>query len=100
MSVRLANVKGRASVVLGGRLVDVERASGGRFPADRMAAVQRWDAFVEWARGLREGDAEAPLNEDDLGPPVPRHAKVFGIGPHYRDNTGASGLERPQLPRL
>ena len=80
MSVRFANVKGRASVVLGGRVVDVERISGGRFSADPMAAVHRWDAFVEWARGLREGDAGAPLDEVDLGPPVPRPAKVFAIG--------------------
>ena len=100
MSVRLANVKGRASVLLGGRLVDVERASGGRFPADPMAAVQRWDAFVEWARGLREGDAEAPLNEVDLGPPVPRPAKVFAIGLNYREHAGEAGLELPKTPMV
>src|SRR5947209_6625487 len=47
MSVRFANVKGRASIVLGERLVDVERASGGRFSADPMGAVHRWEAFVE-----------------------------------------------------
>src|SRR5437764_7766037 len=100
MSVRLANVKGRASVLLGGRLVDVERASGGRFPADPMAAVQRWDAFVEWARGLREGDAGAPLDEVDLGPPVPRPAKVFAIGLNYREHAGEAGLELPKTPMV
>src|SRR2546425_5528708 len=87
MSVQMANAKGRASVVLGGRIADVERASGGRFSADPMAAVQRWDALVEWERGLAEGDAEVVLNEVDLRPPVPRPAKVFAIGLNYREHT-------------
>src|SRR5206468_3435503 len=60
----------------------------------------RWDAFVEWARGLREGDAEAPLNEVDLGPPVPRPAKVFAIGLNYREHAGEAGLELPKTPMV
>jgi len=100
MSVQMANAKGRASVVLGGRIVDVERASGGRFSADPMAAVQRWDALVEWARGLAEGDAEALLHEVDLGPPVPHPAKVFAIGLNYREHTQEAGLELPKTPMV
>src|SRR5438128_3527345 len=100
LSVRLANVNGRASAVLGERLVDVERASGGRFPADPMVAIHRWDALVEWARGLREGDAEAALDAVDLGPPVPRPAKVFAIGVNYREHAKEAGLELPKTPMV
>jgi 2-keto-4-pentenoate hydratase/2-oxohepta-3-ene-1,7-dioic acid hydratase in catechol pathway len=98
MSVRFANVKGRASAVLGDRLVDVERASQGRFSADPMAVIQRWDAFVEWAHGLREGDSEAGVRESDLGPPVPRPSKVFAIGMNYREHAREAGLELPKTP--
>src|SRR5919197_4584922 len=84
MGVRLANAHGRGSLVVGSGLVDVERASTGRFSPDPMALLERWDVFLDWARGLHEGHAEAPANEGDFGPPVPRPRKVFAIGVNYR----------------
>ena len=52
MSVRLANVNGRASVLIGACAADVERTSKGRFASDPMAALQQWPAFLDWAHGL------------------------------------------------
>ena len=37
--MKIANVSGRAHLVVDGRLVDVEKASGGRLPADPTALV-------------------------------------------------------------
>ena len=48
--MRFGNVGGRMQLVVGDGLVDVEAASGGRVPADPVAALERWDALVEWAR--------------------------------------------------
>lgn len=98
MSVRLGNVKGRASVLVGNGFVDVERASNGKFPADTMAVIRQWESFVAWARGLRGADATAVLIETDLGPPVPRPAKVFAIGMNYGEHAKEAGLEIPQTP--
>ncbi len=98
MSVRLANVKGRASVLLDNRFVDVERACNGKFPADPMAVIQRWDAFVDWAHGLRDSDAETSVRDGDLGPPVPRPSKVFAIGMNYREHAKEAGLDIPKTP--
>jgi 2-keto-4-pentenoate hydratase/2-oxohepta-3-ene-1,7-dioic acid hydratase in catechol pathway len=98
MSVRLANLRGRASLVLGDRLCDLERGSGGRLPSDPMAALERWDAVCEWARGRDPGDADTPLDERDLGPPVPRPAKVFAIGMNYRAHAREAGMEIPKTP--
>jgi 2-keto-4-pentenoate hydratase/2-oxohepta-3-ene-1,7-dioic acid hydratase in catechol pathway len=100
MSIRLANVAGRASVVLADRVADVERASGGRFPADPTAVLARWDAFASWAAGLRPGDATAVLDEAALGPPVPRPAKVFAIGVNYREHVKEAGLDLPTTPMV
>jgi 2-keto-4-pentenoate hydratase/2-oxohepta-3-ene-1,7-dioic acid hydratase in catechol pathway len=85
-------------VRIGERLIDVERRSNGRFSADPMAALQQWEAFAGWASGLREGDADAVLNEADLGPPVPRPWKVFGIGMNYRAHAQEAGLPIPNTP--
>jgi len=98
MSVRFANIKGRGSIVIGKGVVDVERASQGRFSSDPMSAIHKWEAFVSWAAGLREGDAQSAVDETELGPPVPRPAKVFGIGMNYREHAKEAGLEIPKTP--
>ncbi len=97
-SVRLANVDGRASLLVDGCVVDVERASAGRFAADPMAALRAWDAFAAWARGVRPDASAAAVDETRLGPPVPRPAKVFGIAINYREHAREAGLEVPETP--
>ena len=98
MTVRLANARGRASLVVGDRLIDVERVSQGKFGADPMAALADWAAFAAWARGVKAPADGAPVNEIDLGPPVPRPQKVFGIGMNYREHAKEAGLDIPSSP--
>lgn len=98
MSIQLANVNGRASLLIGGRVADVERTSKGRFSSDPMAALREWSDFFTWAQGVRESEATAALREADLGPPVPRPAKVFAIGMNYREHAKEAGLDIPQTP--
>ena len=100
MSVRLVNVRGRASLLVGESVLDVERASAGRFAADPMAALADWGRFADWAAGRRAGDAEGPLVETDLGPPVPRPRSVFAIGLNYRDHAREAELELPKQPMV
>jgi len=96
--MRLVNVQGRAGLLIGDAVVDVERRSGGRFAADPMAAVAAWGALADWSAGLRRGDGDAALEETLLGPPVPRPAKVFAIGMNYRAHAEEAGLEIPRTP--
>ncbi len=98
MSVRLANLAGRAVLFAGKGATDVARASGERFSADPMEVLRRWDAFVEWASEITEATATTPYAETDLGPPVPRPSKVFGIGMNYRAHAAEAKLEIPQAP--
>src|SRR5215471_16869682 len=100
MSMRLVNAAGRAGLVIEDRLVDVERASQGRFAPDPMAAIRRWDAVAEWARGVGPGAAAAALDETLLEAPVPRPAKVFGIGVNYRAHAAEAGMEPPKTPMI
>jgi len=96
--VRFVNAAGRAGVQLAGGVVDVERASAGRFGADPMAALASWDELRSWAEGLRAGAGEAPLDERTLGPCSPRPAKVFGIGLNYKSHAAEAKLELPKQP--
>jgi len=98
MSIRLANVRGRAALLVGDGMIDVARASGERFSSDPMDALQKWDAFADWARERTANDPTAQFVETDLGPPVPRPSKIFGIGMNYRDHAAEAKLEIPKSP--
>ena len=92
--MRLANVDGRAHVVLDGRLVDVERVTLGRLPSDPMAVLGRLDEL---------GDVVVPddaprLDEVPLGPPVPRPQKILAVGLNYLGHARESGAEPPDEP--
>jgi len=92
--MQIANLSGRAHLVVDGRLVDVEKASGGRLPADPTALVSSLDSV---------GDLEIPddapaLEGAKLGPPVPRPSKILALGLNYRAHAEESGLQPPDEP--
>jgi 2,4-didehydro-3-deoxy-L-rhamnonate hydrolase len=94
--MKLANSNGRAALVLGDEITDVGKASGGRFGPDPMAVYDDWDAFVDFAAGVRTGTG--PLVEDDLRCPVPAPRQVFAIGLNYRSHAEESGMAVPDVP--
>lgn len=94
--MRTATVDGRLVVVIDGTVVDVARASGGRFGPDPHAAFEEWDRFAEWALALAPG-AEA-LEETALGPPAPSPRQVFAIGLNYRGHVRETGHTVPEVP--
>jgi 2-keto-4-pentenoate hydratase/2-oxohepta-3-ene-1,7-dioic acid hydratase in catechol pathway len=92
--MKIANVSGRAHLVADGRLVDVEKASGGRLPADPTALMATLDTVGE----LPVPDDAPPLEGATLGPPVPRPSKIIAIGLNYRGHAEESGLDLPEQP--
>lgn len=100
MITRLANLEGRAVLLNGDRVVDVEHGSGGKLPFDPMEALARWDALRDWAGSLPEGAGDAPLDAGRLGPCVPRPSKVFGVGLNYKAHAAEAGLPEPGAPMI
>lgn len=95
--MRLMNVAGRLMLVVDGRGIDVERASGGRFASDPQAVYDRWEEFRMWARQVGP-DAGVPINGRELGAPTPAPTQVFAIGLNYMDHARESGAELPAAP--
>ncbi|GAA3311183.1 fumarylacetoacetate hydrolase family protein [Streptomyces cinereospinus] len=93
--MRIANLSGRLALVVEGRAVDVEQASGGRFSADPQAVYERWEEFRAWAAStdLPEG-VEFGLAE--LGSPAPAPRQTLAIGLNYRDHAAESGFVAPE----
>lgn len=94
--MKLANLSGRLVVVLDDGVADVAESSAGRFGPDPMSVYDDWSAFLEWARSVTE--TTGPLDEAELGAPVPRPRQVFAIGLNYRSHAEESGMPVPAVP--
>jgi 2-keto-4-pentenoate hydratase/2-oxohepta-3-ene-1,7-dioic acid hydratase in catechol pathway len=92
--MKIANVSGRAHLVVDGKLVDVEKASGGRFPADPMELTPQLGDLTD----LPVPDDAPALDGTQLAPPVPRPSKILAIGLNYRGHAEESGLQLPDEP--
>ena len=95
--MKVANLFGRAVVVVGDRAVDVERASDGRFGSDPQALYGDWPAFVSWASTV-DAAAGEPFDAAQLGAPVPRPRQVFAIGINYAQHAAEAGYPSDSLP--
>jgi len=96
--VKLANVDGRAALVLGDQIADVATASDGRFGPDPMALYDQWDEFHDFATTVTAPTGS--LVEAALRNPVPRPRQVFAIGLNYRSHAEESGAALPEVPAV
>lgn len=96
--MRIANLDGRLVLVREGAAVDVGRASAGRFSSDPQAVFAAWDEFRQWATAA-DGAAEE-LDQERLGPPVPRPRQVFAVALNYRAHAAEASREEPESPLI
>lgn len=96
--MKLANVNGRAALVVGDRVADVATVSEGRFGPDPMSIYREWDSFLEFASTVTAGDH--PLVESELRNPVPNPRQVFAVGINYRSHAEEAALAIPEVPAV
>lgn len=96
--MKLANVGGRAALVIDGAALDVATASDGQFGPDPAALYPDWEAFVAWAAGAH--GATSPIDPAALGAPSPAPRQVFGVGLNYRAHAEESGMQVPTVPAV
>lgn len=98
MTIRLANAGDRAVLLVGDRMLDLERRAGGAFSSDPMDALAHWAELRDFAASVVPDERDAPIDEGKLGPCVPRPSKVFAVGLNYREHAREAGLELPKQP--
>ena len=98
MTLKFACKDGRAQLVVGpdNHIVDLERASGGRFTSEPIDAFRRWAEVREFAATCT--DPGVPCSVHDLNAPSPWPSQVFGIGLNYRKHAEESGAPVPTSP--
>ncbi|WP_338681620.1 fumarylacetoacetate hydrolase family protein [Streptomyces acidiscabies] len=98
--MKLANVNGRAAIIVDNRVLDIETATNGRLTSD--PAVLSDLAHHEELRALTTtATATLPvLDEALLGPPVPKPGKVIALALNYRTHAEESGKAIPDEPHV
>ncbi len=97
--MRIANLSGRLSLVVGGLAIDVAEASGGTFGPDVQAVYQGFAAFRSWAQDATLPPGR-PFDPRDLGAPAPSPRQLFAIGLNYREHARESGFTPPPSPAV
>ena len=95
--MKLANLAGRATVLVDGGGIDVATASAGRFGPAVQPLYDDWAEFRAFADGLA-GTAPTPIDEARLEAPVPAPRQVFAIGLNYQSHADESGMAVPTVP--
>jgi 2-keto-4-pentenoate hydratase/2-oxohepta-3-ene-1,7-dioic acid hydratase in catechol pathway len=95
--MRLSTVDGRAVLLAQDGVIDVARASDGRFGPDPMAVLEHWTAFTAWAATTSLPPAE-PLAGRAFDAPVPRPRQVFAIALNYPPHAAEAGYQPPADP--
>lgn len=93
--MRIANLSGRLVLITGGRAVDVEKASEGRFESEPQAIYDRWPEFRSWAEQA-DVPAGAEFDAAGLGAPAPAPRQLLAAGLNYRDHADESGFAAPE----
>ena len=95
---RILNDSGRLKLILGDGILDVARASDGRFAADPQAIYGEWDAFVEWANSATLRQRLFRRAGGRVGSPVSAPRQIIGVGLNYHSHVLHSGLKTPTEP--
>lgn len=98
--MKIANVSGRLHLVRNGRVLDVGKASGGRFPAEPGEAYARWPELTAWAARQPDESFTEVLDVAELGAPVPAPRQVFALGTNYRTHAAEVGWPVPETPMV
>ena len=101
MTLRLADLKGRAQFIVGDiaspRAIDVATASNNSLSADPMQCFAHWDTLKKLAATL-DVSTGAPVAIADLSCPVPQPRQMFAVGLNYRKHAAEMGSPLPPLP--
>lgn len=95
---RILNDSGRLKLILQDGILDVARASDGRFSSDPQAIYAQWDEFLEWANSGNRSAEESVPQGSRVGSPVSAPRQIIGVGLNYHSHVRHSGLQTPTEP--
>jgi 2-keto-4-pentenoate hydratase/2-oxohepta-3-ene-1,7-dioic acid hydratase in catechol pathway len=103
VSYRLRDVDtdGRAGMMRGQKVIDVSRygAHDGKSPSSVRDLLPILDQLERWAsQQFERGNDVLPLEQIELGPPIPNPDKILCLGINYREHAAEAQQEIPAVP--
>jgi 2-keto-4-pentenoate hydratase/2-oxohepta-3-ene-1,7-dioic acid hydratase in catechol pathway len=103
--MKLANLRGRATLVVDDGIIDVEKASNGRFSSRTDTLVGDLEELSAWFESAKPALSESissahVMRDPDLGPVISQPGQVFAIGLNYRTHALEMGLTLPTKPMV
>ena len=95
--MKIANVNGRAALVLGDEIADIATASDGRFGPDPMGLYDDWDAFASFA-DRATSPAPGRSSRPTSATPCPRRARSSPSASTTASHAEESGMAVPAVP--
>lgn len=96
--MRIANLNGRATMIVEDGAIDLANATNGRFGPSLPELYERWDEFVDAAPDVA-GPSE-PFSSSALGPPSPAPRQIVAIGLNYARHAEETGATPPSIPAV
>jgi 2-keto-4-pentenoate hydratase/2-oxohepta-3-ene-1,7-dioic acid hydratase in catechol pathway len=101
MKLRLGSLKKRAQLIVShtnnsATVIDLERASNGKFSPDPMDAYAQWDQIRDFASTITDAGENVAIAS--LDSPVPQPRQLFAVGLNYRQHAIEFGLDIPPSP--
>jgi 2,4-didehydro-3-deoxy-L-rhamnonate hydrolase len=103
--MRIANYKGRATIVTEHGLYDLATCSSGAFSSSMDKVVNQIEKIQQWFANAAVEVTDPTTDEEligsaDLGPVVEHPQQIFAIGLNYREHAAEMGLELPSVPMV
>ncbi|MFI1920113.1 fumarylacetoacetate hydrolase family protein [Nocardia sp. NPDC020380] len=100
--MRFATISDRLSLItVSDTVIDLARASRGRFGPSIQDAYERWDELLEFCATISEpGTPLSDVATTEFGNPAPNPRQLFAIGLNYADHAAESGLAAPEEPAV
>ncbi|MFJ9588044.1 fumarylacetoacetate hydrolase family protein [Streptomyces acidicola] len=98
--MRIANIAGRIHLVREVGVLDIAKASDGRFPADPAGIYALWPALSEWAADQPDQAFSPAPDVAEFEAPSPQPRQVFTLGTNYRRHAVELGWPIPEVPMV
>lgn len=99
--MRVANLAGRAVLLVDGGAVDAERLTDGKFGPTVRSVLDNWEEFRATVSSAQLTEAEQTAYKlADLGAPVPEPRQIFAVGLNYADHAAEASLPTPDFPLI
>ena len=100
MSYKLANIEGRAALVVDNNYYDLETISNGKFDKNTSNALSDLKGLSEINKGLSQAKPTGSLKDVKLDSPVSDPKNCYAVGLNYRNHAEEAGMDIPTVPMI